>query len=174
MLGLAGMQAHDRECAALVLLDRCDRRADLPRCAISALVAIVLEERSLHGVQFACVFRVGGFGQPFDGGDLGALGCERQRQAGVDSASVDQDSTCPALPVVATFFAAGQLQGFPQASSREVRVSSESVFDCPFTFNVIAWVFDGVSAAESFGNPTAMPAEMTPAVCMKRRRLNSK
>src|SRR5580658_1053478 len=98
-----------------MLLKRCHRRADLARCAISALVAVMLEERGLHGVQFACVCWVGVGGQPFDGGDLGALRCKRQREARINSASVDQDSACSALPVVAAFFTAGEIHVLSQS-----------------------------------------------------------
>src|SRR5580692_11401276 len=98
-----------------MLLKCCHCRADLARCAISALVAIMLEECGLHGVQFACVFWVGVGGQSFDGGDLGALCRKCQRQAGVHSASVNQDSASSALSVVATFFAAGELHVLTQS-----------------------------------------------------------
>ena len=92
----------------LDLVEHADRRADLARRAVAALVAVVLDEGGLHRMQL--VRRA----QAFDGGDLGALVHHRQRQAGVDAPAVDDHRAGAALAVVAALLGAGQVQVLAQ------------------------------------------------------------
>ena len=46
-------------------------------------------------------------GEALDGYHLGAIEADRQRQAGVDAAPVEQDRACAALAAVAAFLGAG-------------------------------------------------------------------
>jgi hypothetical protein len=55
-----------------------------------------------------------GRAQAFDGGDLGALVHDGQRQAGVDALAVHQHGAGAALPVVAALLGAGQVQVLAQ------------------------------------------------------------
>ncbi len=81
---------------------------DLPRRAVTALVAVVLDEGRLHGVEI--VRRA----QAFHGGDLVTLVHHRQGQAGVHPPAVHHHGAGAALAVVAAFLGAGELQLFAQ------------------------------------------------------------
>ena len=85
-----------------------ERRADLAGGAVAALEAVVLEEGLLQRVQLVAV------GQALDGGDLGAVGGDREHQAGVDAAAVEQDGAGAALAVVAALLGAGQIEVLAQ------------------------------------------------------------
>ena len=111
--------------ARLDLVEHRDRRADLARRAVAALVAVVLDEGGLHRVQL--VRRA----QAFDGGDAVAVVHHRQRQARVDPATVDDDRAGAALAVVAALLGAGQVQVFAQRiEQRGARVEFERVRLC--------------------------------------------
>src|SRR5450830_1462995 len=68
-------------------------RADLSRCAVAALVAVVFDEGCLHGMQPIRVT------QAFDSDHFSAFVHHRQRQAGIDAAAIDDDRTGTALTV---------------------------------------------------------------------------
>jgi len=82
---------------------------DLAGSAIAALVAIVLDEGGLHGVETA------GFAQALDGRDGIAFVHDREGEAGVDAAAVDVDGARSALAMVAALLGAGQRKCFAQA-----------------------------------------------------------
>src|SRR3954471_12767157 len=90
--------------AGLELLEHRNGRADLPRRAVAALVAVVLNERGLHRVQVA------GSAQPFNRRDAAALLHDRKRQARIDAPSVRDHSARTALSLVAAFLCAGELE----------------------------------------------------------------
>ena len=81
-----------------------DRRADLPRRAVAALEAVMLDERLLQRVQAVAVR------QALDRGDLAALVLHRQRQAGVDALAVDQHRAGAAGALVAALLGAGEAE----------------------------------------------------------------
>ena len=92
----------------LDLVEHGNRRADLPGRAIAALIAVMLDERGLHGVQvFRCT-------QPFDRLDLVALMHDRERQARIDPPPTHDDRAGAALAVIATLLGAGEMQMFAQ------------------------------------------------------------
>ena len=84
--------------------DQARRRADLPGRAVAALEGVVIDEGLLQRMQRAV------FGKPFDGGDLGAVLHDGEREAGIDAPSVDQDRAGAALAVVAAFLGAGEVE----------------------------------------------------------------
>ena len=76
--------------------------------------------------------RVAGFAlrQPLDGQHLGAIVADRQRQAGVDAAPVEQDRARTALAPVAPFLCASQLEAFAQ----QVQKSDPRVLQFDYAF----------------------------------------
>ncbi len=90
----------------LELFDHGDGGTDLAGSAIAALKAIMLNERSLHGVEIVSV------GKSFDGGDFVAFEHDRERKAGIRLPAIDKDSAGAALAVVAAFLRAGKLEMF--------------------------------------------------------------
>ncbi len=84
---------------------------DLAGGAVAALVAVVLDEGGLHGVEVA------GLADAFDGGDLvgGGRVHEGEGHAGVDASAVDVDGAGSALAVVAALLGAGQVEVLAQA-----------------------------------------------------------
>ena len=68
----------------------------------------MLDERRLHRVEFVAL------GETLDGRDLLAVVREREREAGVDPAAVDEHRATAALAVVATLFCTGHLEAFAQ------------------------------------------------------------
>ena len=94
--------------ARLDLVEHRDRRADLPRRAVAALVAVMLDERRLHRVQ------VVGRAQALDGGDLVALVHDREREAGGDPPAIHDHGAGAALALIAALLAAGQMQVLAQ------------------------------------------------------------
>src|SRR5262245_20555561 len=72
--------------------------AELPRRAIPALERIVLDERLLERVQ--CISAR----KPLHGGDLRPILHDRERQARIDPAAVDQHGAGTALAVITAFF----------------------------------------------------------------------
>src|SRR4051812_46780796 len=75
------------------LAEQCDGGHDLPRRAVAALVAVVLDERRLYGMQRP------GFSDSLDRGDLIAFVHDGERQTGRDSPSIDVHGACAALPM---------------------------------------------------------------------------
>jgi hypothetical protein len=102
---VAGHMARD---ALADLVDHRHGRTDLPRGTVAALEAVVLDERRLHRMQLV------GRAHAFDGGDLGAVVHDREAQAGIDAAAVDQHRAGAALALVAALLGAGQVQVFAQ------------------------------------------------------------
>ncbi len=97
--------------AGVPFLDAADAGHDLPRRAEPALEGVLLDERPLQRMQFTVLAT---WGEPLDGGDLGALQAPCQRQAGVDPPPVDQDGAGPAGTGVAALLGAGQAELFAQ------------------------------------------------------------
>ena len=86
-----------------------DGGTDLPRRAVATLETIVLDERRLHGVQIARLTKT------FDGGDFVTFMHDRKRQTGIDATTIDHDSTCTALAMVASLFGSGEMQVLPES-----------------------------------------------------------
>ena len=117
-------------------LEQSDRRHDLAGGTVAALITIVLDEGSLHGV------KVVGLTDAFDGGDLVHRVHDGEGEAGVHTAAVDVYRTGAALAVVATFLCPRHVQVFPQAIEQggarvELKVvlfaiDAESDRDCAF------------------------------------------
>ena len=111
---------HIARHARAALGQHADGRANLARCAVAALKAVMLDEGRLHRMQILAV------GEPFDRGDGLAVVHHRERQAGVDAASIDQHRAGAALTVVATFLRAGQREMLTQCiEQRGARVQVE-------------------------------------------------
>ena len=66
------------------------------------------DERGLHRMQASPVRHA------FDREDVGAVVADRERQARIDPASVDEDGAGAALPAVAALLGAGQMKAFAQ------------------------------------------------------------
>jgi hypothetical protein len=94
--------------AGFHLGDAGDGGADLARGAVTALEGVVLDEGGLDGRQLSALR------DAFDGRDLRALVHDRQGQAGIDAAAVDEDGAGAALATVAAFLGAGQAEYFTQ------------------------------------------------------------
>ena len=90
------------------LRDEARGRADLTGRAVAALECVVVDEGLLQRMQRA----VGG--EPLDGGDLGAVLHDDQRQAGIDAPAVDQDRAGAALALIAALLGAGQIETVAQ------------------------------------------------------------
>src|SRR5258708_14221795 len=75
-------------------------RANLPGCAIAALVAVMLYERGLHRM------KVIGRADPLDGGDAVALVHDSECQTRGDPPSVDDHRARAALALIAALFGA--------------------------------------------------------------------
>lgn len=92
-----------------VLPENRDGGHDLARSAVSALVAVVLNEGSLHGM------KVIGLADAFDGGDLIVRVHDGEREAGVDAATVHVNGAGSALAMITALLGAGQGEVFAQA-----------------------------------------------------------
>jgi hypothetical protein len=79
-----------------------------PGSAIAALVTVVIYERRLQRVQI--VWRA----EAFNRGDACALVHDRERQAGINASSIRDHRARAALPLIASFFRAGETQMFAQ------------------------------------------------------------
>src|SRR5690349_4752392 len=88
--------------ALLDFLQDRDRGADLPRRAVAALKAIVLDEGCLHRMHLR------GRAETFDGRHLLTLMHHCQCEAGIDAPTIDQDRARSALAVVATLLGSRQ------------------------------------------------------------------
>ena len=100
----------------LDLAEHGDARADLARRAVAALVAVMLDKGLLHGVKITWG------AEALDRNDLHALVHDREREAGIDPATVDNDRAGTTLAVVAALLGPGQVQvlaqGVEQGGSR--------------------------------------------------------
>jgi hypothetical protein len=104
------------------LFDECHGGHDLAGGAVAALVAVVLDEGGLHGVQIV------GLAEAFDGGDFFACGHDGEGQAGVHTAAVDMDGACSALAVVAALLGAGEVEALThQIEQRDARLQAGEV-----------------------------------------------
>ncbi|MNW05885.1 hypothetical protein D3C71_2022030 [compost metagenome] len=92
----------------MALLDASEPGHDLPGGAVAALETFVFDESLLYGLQFAAA------GDPFDGGDGGALMHHRKRKTGVDPLVVDEHGAGAASPLVASLLGARQSQPLAQ------------------------------------------------------------
>ena len=94
--------------AALQLRRHAHRRADLARCAVAALEAVVLHKGLLQRMQRPRRT------QPLDGGDFAAFVLHRQGEAAVDAFAVHQHGAGAARALVAALLGPGELQMLPQ------------------------------------------------------------
>src|SRR4030081_3171975 len=83
-------------------------RTDLPRRAIAALKAVMLDEGRLHRVQI--IRRA----EALDCGDLVAFMHHSEAEAGINSLTTNDDGAGATLTVVAALYGAGKLQMFAQ------------------------------------------------------------
>src|SRR4029077_9212139 len=90
--------------AGLSLLDQTDGAHDLAGRTEAALQAVVSKKRLLHRMQ-AIPAR-----HAFDREDVGAVVADRERQAGIEPASIDDDRAGAALPAVAALLGTGQMK----------------------------------------------------------------
>ena len=88
--------------AGMSFRDAGNRRHDLSWRAITALEGVLVDEGLLHRMQLAVLRK------PLDGGDVLALGGERQRQTGENTTTFDEYRAGAALAVIAALLAAGQ------------------------------------------------------------------
>ncbi|KQR35760.1 hypothetical protein ASF91_22055 [Rhizobium sp. Leaf155] len=91
----------------LYLFQNGDGGTDLPRRTVATLETIVLDERRLHRMQIV------GLTKTFNGGDFVTFMHDRKRQTGVDATTIDHDSACTALAMVASLFGSGEMQVLP-------------------------------------------------------------
>ena len=99
----------DASSAPARLFEQRDRRHDLARGAIAALITVAAHERRLHRMQ--CIGRP----QTFDRGDLAAIVQQCQAQARIHAATIYVHGAGAALAMVAAFFRAGQCDRFANA-----------------------------------------------------------
>jgi hypothetical protein len=85
-----------------VLVEHRDGGHNLARGAVAALVAVVLDESKLHGME------VIGLTDTFDRDDLVVPMHDGEGETGVDAATVNVDGACSALTVVAAFLRTGK------------------------------------------------------------------
>ena len=115
--------AHVAGNAGLDFREHRDGGADLPGRAIAALIAVVFDERGLHGMHLV------GRAQAFDGGDAIAFVHHRQREAGIDAPSARDHRAGAALAVIAALLGAGEMQVIAQRiEQRGARVELERVW----------------------------------------------
>src|ERR1700716_2310700 len=90
------------------LREHADRGADLARCAIAALKAVMLDKSSLQRMQIVAL------GKALDGRDRLSVMHHRKGQTGVDAASFNQHRAGAALAVIAPLLGARQRKMFTQ------------------------------------------------------------
>ena len=116
---------HSRICASFFAwpsLMQATAEQIWPGRAIAALKSIVLDESRLHRMQFVALR------ETFDRRDLVAFHRDREAEAGVHAPSIHQDGAGAALPVIATFLRAGQIQMLAQGiEQRRPRIERERV-----------------------------------------------
>src|SRR5580658_2499855 len=100
---------HVRVRGAALLFEESGGGHNLARGTVTALIAVVLEEGRLDGMQAARLTKA------FDGSDLIPFMHDSQGQTGVNAAPVHMHSASSALAVIASFFCAGQTDCFAQA-----------------------------------------------------------
>src|SRR3546814_20197345 len=94
--------------AGLDLIEHRDRRADLTRRTIAALIAVMLDERLLHRVRpVRCP-------KALDRHDVVVVMLHRQAEAAVDPPSARDHRAGAALSVIAALFRAPHAQTFAQ------------------------------------------------------------
>jgi len=82
--------------------------ADLAGGAVAALESVVIEEGFLDGAEAGLVAKA------FDGSNFRALSGDGEGETRVDTAAVEEDGTGAALAVIASFFAAGEIEVFAE------------------------------------------------------------
>src|SRR3954452_1042335 len=103
--------------AGMSLLQQRDGRADVSRRAVAALESVIADERGLHRMQRS-VRR-----ETFNRGDPLARVHDRQRQAGVVTAAINQHRARAARTLIATFFRAGEIEMLAQCvEQRRARI----------------------------------------------------
>src|SRR6266702_4601388 len=90
------------------LLEQGDGAHDLATGAVAALVAVMLNKSSLHGMQIA------GLTEAFDGGDLVTLVHQSKGETAVDAPSIHMHGTRAALAMIAALFCAGKVDPLAQ------------------------------------------------------------
>ena len=86
------------------LVEDGNRRANLARRAITALITVMLYKGRLHRVQM--LWRT----QSLDGGDVVALVHHREGETRINPPSVDDHRASTTLAVIAAFLGAGEMQ----------------------------------------------------------------
>jgi hypothetical protein len=90
-------------------LEKCDSGHDLTRGTVAALIAIMLDEGRLHRMKMARL------AYALDGRDLIVGMHDSKGEAGVYPTTIDVNSTCATLAVIAAFFGAGKIEIFTKA-----------------------------------------------------------
>ena len=103
--------------AGLTFLDQTDRAHDLAGRAEPALQAVMGDKGLLHRMKPVALRHA------FDREDVGAVVTDREREARIDPASVDDDRAGAALAAVAALLGSGQIQAFAKKiEERDPRV----------------------------------------------------
>ncbi len=106
----------------LELMDHADSRAYLAGRTVSALEAIVFDERSLQRMEFAVA------GKTFDCSYLAALVLDCEREARQNSVAVAQNGASAARALVTSFFRTSEVQILTQrVEKRNARLDVERV-----------------------------------------------
>ena len=87
----------------------------------------MVDERLLKRMQRAIVR------QTLDRGDLRAIVHDGERQAGIDTPSVDENGASAALALIAAFFRAGQVQMLAQQIKKRRAGIKQSEYGLPLT-----------------------------------------
>src|SRR5713226_3361121 len=111
--------------ASLDLVQHADRRADLSRRTVAALECVVRNERLLEGMQGFAIY------EPLNGDDLGVLMRDGEREATVDTPTIEQDGTGTALPVVTALLGTGESETFAQRIQERRPGIDEKPVRCP-------------------------------------------
>ena len=104
--------------AGLTLLDQTDRAHDLAGRAKPALQAVMGDKGLLHRMKPAALRHA------FDRQDIGAVVTDRERKAGIDPPSVDDDRAGATLAAVAALLGSCQIRRSRRRSSSVMRGSS--------------------------------------------------
>ena len=103
--------------ARLAFLDQANRTHDLSRRAEAALEAVMRDEGRLHRMKRVALRRT------LDGADHGTVMADREREAGIDPTSIDQDGAGAALPAIAALLGSGQMELLAQKiEQRDARI----------------------------------------------------
>ena len=120
------------------------------RRAEPALQAVAVGERLLHRRQ-----RAVRLGQALDGGDLRAVGADREQEAGADRGAVQQDRAGAAHPVLAAHVGAGQPQVVAEAVGQQPPGRHPDPAAAPLTVSCRALLAVGRAV---LGRPAHRPA----------------